>query len=96
MLPIILLLRLILRLIGKLIELALIYATYPSSFWIAVATLVIGLFTAATTGGILLWKKWHERHLDLEFRMMKTPRKSMKPMIKNLSRRHHLGGIGLS
>jgi hypothetical protein len=64
---------LFLRLISELIKLALALATIPWSFWIAIATLVISLFTAAMTGGILLYRRYRERHLDLEFRMMKNP-----------------------
>jgi hypothetical protein len=64
---------LLLRLVRELARLALIFATYPWSFWIAVATLVISLFIAATTGGILLWKKCLEHRLKLEYYIVKNP-----------------------
>jgi hypothetical protein len=66
-------LHLWLRLIGQLIRLALIFAAYPRSFWIAIATLVISLFTAATTGGILLWRKCLEHRLKLEYYIVRNP-----------------------
>jgi hypothetical protein len=68
-----LLLHLFLRLISELIRLALILATFPWIFWYYMVILVTSLVAALSTGGVLLWRKWHEHHLDLEFRMMKNP-----------------------
>jgi hypothetical protein len=73
MLPIVLLLWLFLRLISELIKLALALATIPWSFWIDIGILVTSSIAALSTGGVIVWRRWHEQHLTLEFRIMKNP-----------------------
>jgi len=80
MLPIALLLRLFLRLISELIKLALALATIPWSFWIDMGILVTSSIAALSTGGVLLWRKCREHHLNLEFHMMKNPARVNEPL----------------
>jgi hypothetical protein len=66
-------LHLWIQLIRELIKLALIFATFPSPFWIDVAILVTSAIAALSTGGVLVWRKLHESIFELEFRIMKNP-----------------------
>jgi hypothetical protein len=72
MLPIVLLLRLILRLIVELIRLTLALATIPWIFWYNLALLLTSSI-AALAGGDLLLRKWREWNLNLEYYITRNP-----------------------